>query len=130
MSRHCRREYPAERRDTRRDVIRGVVEFRGGPPESQVARVLVAHHTVHRVDSLVGEGQRRAAKEEIQQRRGDAVAKVLRDALHGGADDAVLVEFVGVAPDNPRHRLPRRAQVVLAQLRVYVAALAGQSAQG
>ena len=60
----------------------------------------VADHAVGGVDRLVDRGTRQAGHGEPEGRRDDAVGKILRQALDGGARHARFVEVFRVAPDD------------------------------
>ena len=66
---------------------------------------LVADHAVERVGHLVGEQARQAEQQIPEDRRDDAVAEILGEALDRGARDPRAVEAVGIAADDMPHRL-------------------------
>ena len=65
----------------------------------------MADHAVGGVDRLVDRCARQAGHRQPEGRRDDAVGKILRQALDGGAADGGLVQRLRVAADDPRHRL-------------------------
>ena len=64
----------------------------------------VTDHRIGGVDRLVEGGARQSRDGEPDRRRDDAVRKILRQALDGGAGDPGLVEAFGIAPDDRRDR--------------------------
>ena len=71
-----RRSGPEQPGDPAGQIVRRIIQFGGGAAEIKIFLVFVAEHAVHRVDGLVGQGQRGTAQQHIEQRRDDAVAGV------------------------------------------------------
>ena len=65
----------------------------------------MADHAVGGVDRLVGGAAGQPADREPEHRRDDAVGKILGEAFDRRARDARLVERLGIAADDLRHRL-------------------------
>ena len=65
----------------------------------------MADHTVGRVDRLVDCCAREPCDEHPQHRSNNAIGKILRQALDGCTSNARLVERLGIATHDVRHRL-------------------------
>ena len=94
-----------QRRQPRRRQVDQIVESCGGKPEVAVTRRAMADHAVGGVDRLVGRATGQAADRQPEHRRDDSVGEILREAFDRRPRDAGLVERVGIAPDDLRHRL-------------------------
>ena len=105
------------------DVICHIVQLCGCAAKIKVLLVLVAQHTVHGVDGLVGQRQRCPADEHIQQRRNDAVAGIFGHRFHGGLGHALGGQVLGVAAHDAAHGFAGRGQVVPDQLVIHICAL-------
>lgn len=109
-------------RDARGDVVEHIVELGRRLAEVKVLLVLVADHRVHRVGRTVEHGKRHAAEHEEEERRDDAVDRVLRNRLDGRARDLRLVELRGIAADDPADSLARLVEFIRQEQRVDAAA--------
>ena len=121
-----RRHDPEQRRQTARDIVRHIVQFCSGTAKVEIFFVFVAQHTVHRVDGLVGQGQRRTAQQHIKQRRNDAVAGVLGHRLHRRFGHALGGQSFRVAAHDAAHSLPGGGQAAFFQLGIDIHALLHQ----
>ena len=70
----------------------------------------MADHRIGGVDRLVGDEAGETEEGEPEGGGDDAVGEVLGQRFDRGAGDAALVETVGVAPDDVRHRPPGFAE--------------------
>ena len=77
--------------------------------------VLIADHGIEGVDRLIGHGQRRAAEQQEEERRDNAVDGVFRHGFHHRAVNLLRLELCGVAPDNPRQLATAFRQIPRAQ---------------
>ena len=71
-----------------------------------IAVVLVADHGIGGVGGFVGEAAGQPGDGEPEQRRDDAIGKILGKAFDRRARDAGLVERGGIASDDLRYRAP------------------------
>ena len=93
-----------QRGKTRRRQIDEIVEPRGGPAEGAVPLVLVADHAVGGVDRLVAGAADEPAERRPEDRRDDAVGKILRETLDRRPRDPRFVKRRRVAADDHRDR--------------------------
>ena len=96
-----------------RDKIEQVVKPGGGTAEEQVTIVFVTDHTVHGVDRLVKEAERRAAHKHKAHGGDDAVAQIFRHRFHCRLGHASETEVLGVPPDNAGNHAAGTGQVPL-----------------
>jgi len=106
-----------QRRQPRRRQVDQIVESCGGKPEVAVTRRAMADHAVGGVDRLVGRATGQAADRQPEHRRDDSVGEILREAFDRRPRDAGLVERVGIAPDDLRHRLAAAGEAFLFERR-------------
>ena len=125
-----RRHDPEQRRQTARDIVRHIVQLCRRTAKIEIFLVFVAQHTVHGVDGLVGQGQRRTAQQHIKQRRNDAVAGVLSHRLHRSLGHALGGQGFRVAAHDAAHSLPGCGQAAFFQLGIDIRALLHQSLCG
>ena len=102
------------------DVVGHIVQLRGCAAKIKVLLVLVAQHTVHGVDGLVGQRQRCPADEHIQQRRNHTVAGIFGHRFHRGLGHALGGQVLGVAAHDAAHGFAGRGQVVPDQLVIHI----------
>ena len=106
-----------QRGQPRRRQVDQIVESCGGKPEVAVTRRAMADHAVGGVDRLVGRAAGQAADRQPEHRRDDSVGEILREAFDRRPRDAGLVERVGIAPDDLRHRLAAAGEAFLFERR-------------
>ena len=99
----------------RRRQVDEIVEPGGGEAEVLVARRVVADHAVGGVDRLVGRAAGKPADREPEHRRDDAVGEILGEAFDRGARHAGLVERIGIAADDLRHRAAAGVEAIAFQ---------------
>ena len=107
-------------------VICRIVQFGRDAAKVEVFFVFVAQHTVHRVDGLVGQGQRCPADDHIEQGRDHAVAGVFGHRFHSGSGHPLQCQILGVPPHDAADRPAGSRQVRLDQLPVNIGALLRQ----
>jgi hypothetical protein len=94
---------PAQRR---RDQVQQIVEARRGPAERPIALCAVPDHAVERARHLVGEEARQPEQQVPEDRRDNAIAEILGQALDRSARDPVRFKAPRVAADDMPNRLP------------------------
>ena len=119
--------YPQQGGNAAGQVVRNIIQLCRCTAEIEILRVFVAHHAVHGVDGLVGQCQRSAAQQHVQQRRNHAVAGVFRHGLHSGLGHAFGGKRLRVPPHDAAYGSACRRQVGLCQLPVDVHTLLHKS---
>jgi hypothetical protein len=110
-----RRRGKQEAAEPRRHEVQQIVEARGRPAECAITLRAMPDHAVERVRHLVGEEAGQTADQVPEDRRADAVAEILGEALDRGARDAVPVEAYRVAPDDMADRRAPGLEAAIAQ---------------
>ena len=89
-----------EARQARWDEVQKVIKAGGGPAKCCERFFPVPDQTVGGVDGLISPYAGKAADEQPEKRRNDAVAEAFREAFYSGARNACFIQRGGVAADD------------------------------
>jgi hypothetical protein len=117
---HRRKAATARDRDQRAGSSRGdpvdrIIGAGRCPAEPAIAVVAVADHRIGGVDRLARQQAGQPCDQEPEGGRDHTVAKAFRQAFSRCQRDPRFVQRRGIAPDDPRNGIARRAQIACQQ---------------
>lgn len=112
------------------DKVGDIIEAGADHADGPIFFVLIADHRIQGVDRFIGHRQRRAAQQQKEERRDNAVDGVLRDGFHHRAINLLRRKLRRVAPNDPRQLDTALRQIPRAQRALDVPRRLRQAASG